>query len=76
MLVLLVTSLPYVGQSWALGESSRDAGGLAALYLLKTVIPVFAVMLILQGLVVIGRSALTLWTHKGGEPPPPEPPGF
>jgi TRAP-type mannitol/chloroaromatic compound transport system permease small subunit len=43
-------SLPYVGRSWAILERSRETSGLPFVYLLKTLIPVFAVLLALQGL--------------------------
>jgi TRAP-type mannitol/chloroaromatic compound transport system permease small subunit len=49
-------SLFYVQQSWAAGESSREGSGLGALYLLKTVIPLTALMLALQGVSEIVRA--------------------
>lgn len=42
-------SLDYVGMAWSLRESSREPGGLPGVYLLKTAIPVAAVLLGLQG---------------------------
>ena len=47
---MLWISLDYVSASWAMNESSREPGGLPALYLLKAVIPTTAVLLILQGI--------------------------
>jgi TRAP-type mannitol/chloroaromatic compound transport system permease small subunit len=51
MLFLFVSSLDYVGNSWARGEGSREAGGLPfpAVPLLKSLIPLTAGLLILQG---------------------------
>ena len=46
---LLYESLPYAASSWRVAERSREAGGLPALYLLKAVIPLMAVLLALQG---------------------------
>jgi len=46
---ILYFSLPYVARSWAIMEGSREASGLPLVFLLKTLIPVFAGMLILQG---------------------------
>ena len=43
-------SLPYLMSSWNVGERSREAGGLPALYLLKAVIPIMSALLIVQGL--------------------------
>lgn len=46
---VIYESLPYVQGSWRIAERSREAGGLPALYLLKTVIPLMAVLLVIQG---------------------------
>lgn len=53
--LLLITSWKYVGDSWAVREVSREAGGLAYVYLLKTLIPVAAALLILQGISMVLR---------------------
>lgn len=50
------SSLDYVGQSWTIKEISADAGGLPGVFLLKTLIPLFAVLLALQGIDEIIRS--------------------
>ena len=57
------TSTPYVRASWRLSEESAQTGGMPGLYLLKSVILVFCVLLGLQGLAMIGRSILTLAGH-------------
>lgn len=57
---IVLSSWDYVAGAWAIGESSREAGGLPALYLLKTVIPVAAVLLALQGVAVILRCLRVL----------------
>src|SRR4051812_5809272 len=49
-------SLPYVERSWAILERSRESSGLPLVFLLKTLIPVFALLLALQGLAQIVRS--------------------
>lgn len=56
MLFVFITSLDFVAQSWRVHETSAEAGGLPALYLLKTAIPVAALLLMLQGLAVALRS--------------------
>lgn len=43
-------SWPYVMRSWAILERSRETSGLPLVFLLKTLIPLFALMLALQGL--------------------------
>lgn len=53
--MLLATSRGYVADSWAVREASREAGGLAYVYLLKTLIPVAALLLLLQGIAIVLR---------------------
>jgi TRAP-type mannitol/chloroaromatic compound transport system permease small subunit len=60
---LLVESWQYVATSWRIAERSREAGGLPMIYLLKTVIPVMAVLLALQGISMALRAMLRL---RGG----------
>ena len=38
-------SLPYVARSWAIFERSRETSGLPLVFLLKTLIPVFALLM-------------------------------
>ncbi len=49
-LLLIIVSWDYVADSWSIYESSREAGGLPGLFLLKSVIPLTAALLLLQGL--------------------------
>jgi TRAP-type mannitol/chloroaromatic compound transport system permease small subunit len=49
MLVLAWLSLPYVSRSWAIFETSRETSGIPAVFLLKTLIPLFALTMALQG---------------------------
>jgi TRAP-type mannitol/chloroaromatic compound transport system permease small subunit len=48
-LVLTWLAVPYAARSWAILERSQEASGLPLLFALKTIIPVFAVMMALQG---------------------------
>jgi TRAP-type mannitol/chloroaromatic compound transport system permease small subunit len=50
MLVLLWFAVPYVARSWSIMETSRETSGLPVVYLLKTLIPAFAVLMALQGI--------------------------
>lgn len=52
--------LPYVALSWQRLEASGDVGGLPGLFLLKSVILLFVVLLGLQGLALALRSILVL----------------
>ncbi|MBX3702188.1 MAG: TRAP transporter small permease subunit [Steroidobacteraceae bacterium] len=47
---LIVESWPWVAASWRVAERSREAGGLPMLYLLKSLIPLMAALLALQGI--------------------------
>lgn len=58
--VVFLVSLNYVVASWLKLEESREAGGLPGLFLLKTVILAFCILLGLQGLALAGRSILSL----------------
>ena len=57
---IFISSLDYVSAAWAIREGSREAGGLDGVFLLKTVIPLMAVLLLLQGLSMSLRSVLVL----------------
>ena len=59
-LALLWLSLPYVERSFAILERSRETSGLPLVFVLKTLIPLFAILLALQGLAQLIRSALVL----------------
>ena len=53
-------SMPYVGASWRILEGSSEVGGIPGVFLLKTLIPVTAALLFLQGLVGIGRAVAAM----------------
>jgi len=57
MAVLLWFALPYVSRSWAIMETSRETSGLPWVYLLKTLIPAFALLMALQGIAQAIRAA-------------------
>jgi TRAP-type mannitol/chloroaromatic compound transport system permease small subunit len=48
-LVLLWLAWPYAARSWAILERSQEASGLPLVFLLKTLIPLFAALMALQG---------------------------
>jgi TRAP-type mannitol/chloroaromatic compound transport system permease small subunit len=50
MTVLAWFALPYAARSWAILERSRETSGLPIVYLLKSLIPLFALMMALQGI--------------------------
>jgi TRAP-type mannitol/chloroaromatic compound transport system permease small subunit len=59
-LALIYLSLPYVARSWAILERSREASGLPAVFLLKSLIPLFGLLLALQGAAQMMRAATVL----------------
>lgn len=61
-------SYPYVRLSWFRLESSQEAGGLPALFLLKSCLLAFAVLLALQGLALVLRSVLVLCGRAEWDP--------
>jgi TRAP-type mannitol/chloroaromatic compound transport system permease small subunit len=61
---LVVVSAAYVLRSWAILERSREASGLPFVYLLKTLIPVFALLMGLQGAAQAIRAALVLGSRE------------
>ncbi len=58
--VIAWISWDYVLQSWRLLESSREAGGLPGVFLLKSMILVMALLLLLQGVATVLRCLLLL----------------
>lgn len=59
-LFILYESWGYIGDSWAVYEGSREAGGIEGVYLLKSMILVMGGLLIVQGLASILRCRLYL----------------
>lgn len=53
-------SLPYVAQAWSIKEASSDSGGIPGVYLLKTLIPIFAGLLLLEAVAQILRAVQQL----------------
>jgi TRAP-type mannitol/chloroaromatic compound transport system permease small subunit len=67
-LALLWFSLPYVMRSWAILERSRETSGLPLVFLLKTLIPAFALLLALQGIAQAARAAALLSFPRPARP--------
>lgn len=62
---ILVTSWDYVWVSWQRLEGSREAGGLPAVWALKSLMIVLPVLLMLQGSAWIGRALLCIRSSQG-----------
>lgn len=58
LIVLLFYSWPMVRRSWAIWEGAMSVGGIPASFLLKTLIPVFCVLLLIQGASALVRDVI------------------
>lgn len=60
MSLLLYWSWPSVRNAWAIMEGAISVGGIPASFLLKSLIPAFCVLLIVQSVACLLRNVLTL----------------
>jgi len=70
-LLIIWNSQTFVGFAWMTLEGSTESNGIRGVFLLKTLIPVFALSLIMQGLAIALRAAMAL----NGEVRPTRPKG-
>ncbi|MGJ8559663.1 MAG: TRAP transporter small permease subunit [Litorimonas sp.] len=70
-LLIIWNSQTFVGFAWMTLEGSTESNGIRGVFLLKTMIPVFAITLIMQGLAIALRAAMAL----NGETRPARPKG-
>ena len=66
MLTLIWLSVPYAARSWAILERSQETGGLPLVFVLKSAIPVFALLMALQGVAEAIRAAAVLTEGRHG----------
>ena len=55
-LITYLTSLPYVQRSWKIFEGSPETSGLNAVFLLKTALIIFPLLLLIQAVSIIYRN--------------------
>lgn len=73
-LLILWNSQSFVGFAWNTLEGSTESDGIRGVFLLKTLIPIFAITLLMQGLSISLRAAMALNSEarpqrpKGVEP--------
>jgi TRAP-type mannitol/chloroaromatic compound transport system permease small subunit len=60
MAAVIWFSWPYASRAWAIMEGSREAGGIPLVFLLKSSIPAFAALMLLQGVAQALRAAVQL----------------
>lgn len=58
LLILLYWSWPMVARAWAIREGAISVGGIPASFLLKTLVPAFVVLLLIQGLSALFRDII------------------
>ena len=61
VMTIFLISLPYVSRSWLILEDSVNIGGLHGVFLVKTLIPLLALSLFLQGLSEIWKSYAVIY---------------
>jgi len=57
---IIVSGWDYVAESWRQMEGSREAGGIPAVWVLKSLIIAMPVLLLVEGVVWVGRSLICL----------------
>jgi TRAP-type mannitol/chloroaromatic compound transport system permease small subunit len=73
VLFLAIVLLPYVVQSWASLEGSRNVGGLGGVYVLKSSLMLMAVLLVAQAISIVVRIVvLKRWPHLNAATGPAE----
>ncbi|WP_373085748.1 TRAP transporter small permease subunit [Sneathiella sp.] len=70
---IFLLSWSYVAGSWHILEGSRESTGLPFLYLLKSMLLLFCVMMTLQGISTIFRSLVILFSSGAHSAIPPKP---
>ncbi|MEM7729655.1 MAG: TRAP transporter small permease subunit [Pseudomonadota bacterium] len=75
-MLIVWNSQTFVGFSWQTFEGSSESSGIRGVFLLKTLIPTFAVMMIAQGLSISLRAAMVLRGEAVPERPAGVPPLF
>ncbi|MEM7570683.1 MAG: TRAP transporter small permease subunit [Pseudomonadota bacterium] len=63
-LLILISGTPYVVDSWVRLEGSIETSGIPAVFVLKTFILVFALLVSLQGLSLVLRSLMTIKAQR------------
>jgi TRAP-type mannitol/chloroaromatic compound transport system permease small subunit len=58
--LIFVKGWPYVASSWSILEGSQETSGIPAVFLLKSLILMFAAMMIVQGISIAASAALEL----------------
>ena len=74
--LLIWNAQSFVSFAWAIREGSNEADGIRGVYLLKTLIPIFALTMLMQGLSIAIRAAMCLRGQTRPARPSGVPPFF
>jgi len=61
--IVILLSIPYVYQSWSIGEGTANPGGIEYRYIVKALIPIGFAIMFLQSLSEAIKSALAMRRH-------------
>lgn len=75
-ILLIWNAQSFVAFAWAIREGSSEANGIRGVYILKTLIPVFAITMLAQGLAIATRAAMCLSGQMRPARPDGVPPFF
>ncbi len=64
-LLIFFKSLPYVKSSLLILESSSDAGGLPGRFILKSLIPIFCILIFLQSVSIVLKHFKLIYKKQG-----------
>ena len=67
MLAIAWLAIPYAARAWIIHEGSREAGGLPLTYLHKSMIVMFALLMLAQGMIMVARAWLILRREGRGD---------
>lgn len=75
-ILLIWNAQSFVSFAWVIQEGSSEANGIRGVYILKTLIPIFAISMLAQGLAIAIRAAMSLRGQKRPARPAGVPPLF
>lgn len=75
-LIIVWNSQSFITFAWMIFEGSPEADGFRGIFLIKTLIPAFAILMILQGYSIALRAAMILTIQHRPERPPNTPSFF
>lgn len=69
VIFIIISSWDYVSASWAIKEASTESGGIAYLYMLKSLILIMSALLMLQSFAVIAHAYLQITDKQSADLP-------